>query len=192
MPYKDRAKKLEYGKNYHKRTYVPRPRKLRTDKEYVIVGKERRSKESIEHRKTLSSEWHVSNRDRRLKEQRLRYVTQWDRVKDKYLRYKFGITLDEYRVMWEAQEGVCAVCKRPETVLWKGQPKLLAVDHNHSTGEVRQLLCQSCNLTLGALEANPEIVALMLAYLRKHNAKMVVPAEGEINLSTSAAIILGS
>lgn len=76
------------------------------------------------------------------------------------LRYKYGITLDEYREMEAQQGGVCAIC---------GQKcktgRDLAVDHNHTTGEVRALLCGKCNKGIGLFDEKPELFAAAVAYL---------------------------
>lgn len=52
----------------------------------------------------------------------------------------YGITPAEYRALYTAQGGVCAICQRAT-----GKTRRLAVDHNHQTGEVRGLLCKTCN-----------------------------------------------
>ncbi len=59
-------------------------------------------------------------------------------------RYKslYGITIEEYNILLEFQEGKCAICGRPP------KNRRLAVDHDHKTGEVRGLLCMRCNQTL--------------------------------------------
>ena len=69
---------------------------------------------------------------------------------DQRLFYRFGIRLSDYNRLLEKQNGVCAVCKKPET---KGQRyngvykvKSLQVDHCHDTGRVRGLLCWECNV----------------------------------------------
>jgi len=62
-----------------------------------------------------------------------------------YLR-KYGITLEMYNTMLNAQSGVCKVCSaRPKR-------KRLSVDHNHQTGKVRGLLCDRCNQAIAVLE----------------------------------------
>ena len=55
------------------------------------------------------------------------------------LRYAYGIDGVEYYRIFEYQGGVCFICQR------KPHKKRLAVDHNHKTGEVRGLLCKTCN-----------------------------------------------
>ncbi|SHU54419.1 endonuclease VII domain-containing protein [Mycobacteroides abscessus] len=52
----------------------------------------------------------------------------------------YGITPAEYQALYTAQGGVCAICQRAT-----GKTRRLAVDHNHQTGEVRGLLCKTCN-----------------------------------------------
>ena len=87
-----------------------------------------------------------------------------DREKSRQLQKKYGITLDEYNQMFTDQNGCCAVCGKHES----NQVRSLAVDHDHETGEVRELLCTSCNTSLGLLQENEEILLSMLAYIRRH------------------------
>ena len=73
---------------------------------------------------------------------------------DKTLRRKYGITLAQYDELFEAQGGVCALCKKGETTKRrkKGEGReRLAVDHCHDTGRVRGLLCFKCNTAIGSL-----------------------------------------
>lgn len=74
-----------------------------------------------------------------------------------YLR-KYGISLDDYEAMLQLQAGTCAICN---TV----PDGLLVVDHCHSSGAVRALLCQSCNKGLGLFVENPELLRSAAEYL---------------------------
>ena len=76
------------------------------------------------------------------------------------LMSRYGITLDQYNEMLEAQDGVCAICKKMCTT---GQR--LAVDHDHETGEVRALLCKGCNFKVGQIEKDWERTKAVLEYL---------------------------
>ncbi len=76
------------------------------------------------------------------------------------LKCKYGITLDEYQRMLAAQGGVCAICKG--TCPRKNR---LAVDHDHSTGEVRGLLCDPCNSAIGIMEDSPERLRAAADYI---------------------------
>jgi hypothetical protein len=72
---------------------------------------------------------------------------------------RYGITREEYESRARAQAGACAICGNDE--------KRLVVDHNHSTGRVRDLLCDKCNRAVGAVE-EPGGLARLLAYLSRH------------------------
>lgn len=91
--------------------------------------------------------------------------------KDSDLRTRFGISLSEYGAMLVAQEGKCAICKKPETQTRKGVAKLMAVDHDHNTGKIRGLLCTACNQAIGKLNEDPELFASATAYLASHKER---------------------
>lgn len=89
---------------------------------------------------------------------------------DKTLRRKYGITLAQYDEMFEAQGGVCALCKKGETTKRrkKGDGReRLAVDHCHDTGRVRGLLCFKCNTAIGSLGDTEEDALRVVKYLSK-------------------------
>jgi len=91
---------------------------------------------------------------------------RWRRNHD--FKKKFSITLDDYDKMFEAQNGVCAICSEPETFIMKGRTHSLAVDHCHSTGKVRGLLCRQCNQMLGYAKDKIEILNKAIEYLKKY------------------------
>lgn len=73
-----------------------------------------------------------------------------------------------YDAMLAAQGGVCAICGRPETrPAPNGQPSRLHVDHNHSTGLVRGLLCNNCNQAIGKMGDDPDRLITAAEYLRR-------------------------
>lgn len=79
---------------------------------------------------------------------------------------KYDLTLADYNVIFEQQGGICAICGQPElATAGFGVPKSLAVDHNHETGQVRGLLCSACNIGLGCMKDDPNILAKAIAYL---------------------------
>ena len=73
--------------------------------------------------------------------------------RDIHLRRRYNITEEDFNEMVEKQEGLCAICKRPELNGYKGRTDL-CVDHNHETGTVRGLLCNHCNRALGLFGDN--------------------------------------
>src|SRR5687768_13778244 len=105
-------------------------------------------KKNRERIATTSARHYQNNRDRH-RETSARWVRENQRrVKDAHLRRRFGITIEQYEQLLEAQGGVCGICGRPPGKL------RLAVDHNHETGEVRGLLCSDCNTAIGLLREN--------------------------------------
>lgn len=78
--------------------------------------------------------------------------------RDARLRKEYGITIDEYELLLEKQDGGCAICGR------KPGRIPLHVDHNHKTGLVRGILCHQCNWYLGTIDAQPEIIDRIIKY----------------------------
>jgi hypothetical protein len=81
----------------------------------------------------------------------------------------YGITSRDYEEMLLSQDGVCAICNKAETAKMKGKVMNLAIDHCHTTGKVRGLLCINCNKGMGHLRDDPEILSAAIEYLKKHN-----------------------
>ncbi len=83
-----------------------------------------------------------------------------------HLKRKYGITLDDYNGMLAEQEGKCKICGKVGTGLGGQTTRMpLVVDHNHTTGEVRGLLCNSCNTGLGMFKENTEALMNAISYL---------------------------
>jgi len=80
------------------------------------------------------------------------------RVRRMDLKAKYGITLEEYAAMLARQEGQCAICG--------AAGEKLVVDHNHTTGRVRSLLCHLCNALIGCAREDITILVRAAAYLR--------------------------
>jgi hypothetical protein len=82
------------------------------------------------------------------------------RVRDGKYRRLYGITLEDYESMFKKQSGACAVC-------FEKSDKHLDVDHDHVTGEVRGLLCSRCNLLLGNVNDDCDVLENAIRYLMK-------------------------
>ena|SRR5882672_334995 len=76
---------------------------------------------------------------------------------------RYGLTHEAYENMLQAQGGVCAICGKPELT-----GRALSIDHDHKTTKVRALLCSKCNLALGAVGDDVDILAEMIGYLMRH------------------------
>lgn len=77
-----------------------------------------------------------------------------EKAKDARLKREFHITLDEYKRVLDYQGGTCYICKK--RLNKKGLPLLLAVDHDHTTGRVRGILCWTCNKGIAVLQDDIE------------------------------------
>lgn len=83
------------------------------------------------------------------------------------LKKMFGITIEQYDEMLRDQGGVCKICGEAERRAdGAGRYTNLSVDHCHSTGRVRGLLCSSCNRGLGFFKDRPDLIDAAAAYLR--------------------------
>lgn len=101
---------------------------------------------------------------------------EWNRKnpnlsRNRNLKKKFGLPLIEYNLMFSNQNGVCAICGKPEVVRRNDKIKLLAVDHNRNTGKIRSLLCQRHNMALGLINEDISILENMIKYIQTHNSK---------------------
>ena len=86
---------------------------------------------------------------------------------ERYLRRSYGITLTEYERLLEKQHHRCAICGGEGFLMDKNRHRIkLVVDHNHSTGEVRGLLCHNCNRALGLLHDDENSLRKALSYLQ--------------------------
>lgn len=115
---------------------------------------------------------------------------------------KYGLTGAQYAEMMIAQGGVCAICGRSEsrrppktsastTVRLFETPENLCVDHDHTTGAVRGLLCTTCNCGVGFFGDDIERLRSAVAYLEAHAKALVAPPQNS-PLSAGAHYAEGS
>lgn len=115
--------------------------------------KEKKNKFLVDFKKGSDSRRYM---DKEITGDRKRYFRNRD------LKWKFGITIEDYERMLENQANRCAICGGYQVI--KGDN--LYVDHNHQTGKVRGLLCHYCNVGIGMLKDNPQILQNAIDYLR--------------------------
>lgn len=77
------------------------------------------------------------------------------------LRVKYNLTFDQYLKLIEDQQRKCKICNLEEVKL--------NIDHDHKTGRIRGLLCRNCNLGLGFMKDNCDILAKSIEYLTETN-----------------------
>lgn len=98
------------------------------------------------------------------------YQRQYRAHKDRtaeYLKYKYGIDVETYNAKLEEQDGKCAICGKGQGNSVKSK---LFVDHDHTTGKIRGLLCDSCNRGIGLLQDDADLLMAAVAYLISHQA----------------------
>ena len=81
-----------------------------------------------------------------------------------YLKRKYGMTMEQYEAMLEAQGGGCFICGRPPR-----QDISLHVDHDHSTGAIRGILCFCCNNALADFQEDPMLLRKAIGYLDRED-----------------------
>lgn len=88
---------------------------------------------------------------------------QPEKLKAYRLKHLYGLTEFAYQTLLNAQGGVCAICKGPESI----PNRRLGVDHCHKTGRVRGLLCDRCNVGLGRFKDDASLLKKAVAYLEE-------------------------
>ena len=78
-----------------------------------------------------------------------------------HLKREYNMTLEDYDSMLVSQNGVCKICKKPETK----RSGILVVDHCHDSLKVRGLLCDGCNKALGLFRDSKESILSAYEYL---------------------------
>lgn len=95
-------------------------------------------------------------------------------LRKSHLKRHYGLTPEDEARMLASQNGVCAICQKPETHRYKsGKLKDLSVDHDHSTGAVRGLLCFNCNQGIGRFRDDPALLRAAAIYLERHQPKFI-------------------
>lgn len=114
-----------------------------------------------------SRAWRNDNKERMNMLKRIKYAKDPTAMKSSHLKWKYGITIEQYDVMLDEQGGLCAICKREEN---RKPLRRLAVDHCHSTGKIRGLLCSRCNTAIGQFCDNPEIMKSAMSYVERYSS----------------------
>lgn len=132
-----------------------------------------------EKRKITHKKWLEKNKEK-LKAKRkkhyednkeiyLQRVREWvaknpNARKNNRLKATYGITLEQYNLMFDEQNGCCRCCGKHQSEL----DKPLCVDHDHKSEKVRGLLCTVCNLAIGYTNDNIQILSNMIDYLKSN------------------------
>jgi|SRR3989442_882027 len=115
-----------------------------------------RDPEYRRRRLELNRAWRAANREAHLERRRLQGRDPV--VKEKGRARHYGISWQDYKAMAARQAGACAICKRKPG-------RTLHIDHCHSTGKVRGLLCNNCNSGLGSFDDQCSLLQAAAEYL---------------------------
>ena len=97
-----------------------------------------------------------------------KYCSNRCRGKNSYYKRNYGITETQYEAKKSLQNYKCMICSSNGFLIGNnGHTEHLAVDHDHETGQVRDLLCHNCNRALGLFQDSIETVEAALNYLKK-------------------------
>jgi hypothetical protein len=102
---------------------------------------------------------HPGQNRKQCRQYRLKHQEQ---IRERLRKRCYGITSEEYRQLYETQNGRCAICGLPQELLNKN----LFVDHEHGTDKVRGLLCSTCNTILGTAYDDVTILQAAINYLQ--------------------------
>ena len=83
-------------------------------------------------------------------------------------KYKYNITPEDAVALFEKQNFSCAICNKP-LLKTTGRKDIPHVDHCHSTGKVRGILCFSCNVSLGHFKDDVKLLQKAIDYLNNNN-----------------------
>jgi len=95
--------------------------------------------------------------------------------RNEWYQRAYGITADDYAQLLKVQSGKCKICGA--MLAGDKRHRVLSVDHNHETGQVRGLLCVHCNHGLAAFRDNPCLLEAAIAYLKESRHVASMPEE---------------
>lgn len=125
---------------------------------------------SSAHKLAYDRAWRTRNRERVRDGQRAwrkanaAYVKQ--RFKDDHLQRAYGLSSEAWAALFDSQGKRCAACR----CILPGHKNGWQVDHDHVTGNIRGILCCSCNIALHVIE-KPLLVKQLQAYLEAHHGR---------------------
>lgn len=138
--------KREKRREYNRRWRETNPEKVREINRRWIEANPEKARKAVRR-------WHENNPEKR---------------REHKLKREFGITHEQYEQMLADQGGVCAICGADTPGV---HVKHFHVDHCHTTGAIRGLLCHSCNTSLGGFKDDPARLRAAADYLEAAHAR---------------------
>ena len=174
----DRVKKTDWQREDYKRNpekYIAAARRYREAHPYIPHPKPKRESCKRGHALTPDNVYAYVSKAKVLVQECKICITEKnhrraDQLRNSHLKRKFNMTSVQFDELLAKQGGVCATCK---TVDPKGMGSF-HVDHDHTTGKIRSLLCVNCNRCLGAAKDDPDLLDTLAAYIRKHREPVAI------------------
>ena len=111
--------------------------------------------ENKETVRKYKSDYYYANREK--------YI---ERDRKNSLKRKYNVTVEWYEAQLKKQNGKCMICGTTES---GGNSSAFHVDHNHETGQIRDLLCRPCNTGIGLFKENTELLKKAIEYVNRHS-----------------------
>ena len=172
--------KLAYDRLYKKTHRIELAAQQR---EYYLNNKKRYQEyEKTPGRRLKNHNYHANHAEYLTRKMRDRYwknpdasisrVKEWalsnkDKLRATYKLRTYGLTEQDWDYLWNKQNGQCSICLTELQGSYAGDTPGTAIDHDHKTGLVRGLLCTRCNLGIGFLKDDANIVQRAWEYLNK-------------------------
>lgn len=115
-------------------------------------------------RNEKNKKWMEENKEQTKVRKKANYGLTKEKVRWQVIKRKYGISENEYLEMLKKQNGGCAICGAKDAKHW--ETNNLLIDHCHTKGNVRGLLCNRCNTTLGLVSDDITILKRMITYLK--------------------------
>jgi hypothetical protein len=172
MPVKDREKNAAYQREWAaKNREKARASKRRwREKNRGVFNATRKAYRSANREKLQAAKrkWEQENPDRVAATKAIAKIRKERKALERELAWRYDFTLADYEALLVAQAHRCAICG---TAKGNGRGHRLYVDHDHSTGDIRGLLCSKCNSAIGYFGDSPKRLRRAAAYLETWRGK---------------------
>jgi hypothetical protein len=155
--------RIDYVLTESRRAYQREYKK--TEKSRALARAWRAKPENIEKARIYNQKRNSTPEVKARMRERINTPEVKERRKGYTRKTKYGITPEEYSTMHASQNGNCAICEK--------NFETLCVDHDHDTGRVRGLLCQSCNKFIGLAFEDISILNASIDYLKSFEKESV-------------------
>ena len=119
--------------------------------------------EKRESRKKYKAEYFQKNKEKIMAKRKLN-PPSLDKIRQYSYKYNYGIDIGEVNALYIVLRGRCMICN---VFMKDGDYKtMMVIDHDHSNGKIRGLLCRRCNSAIGLLDDRPEVMQNAIKYLQ--------------------------